>query len=218
MAWGNENTAQNKTASLADLRTIIADRLQTAQRRLDPASATAAFADANASHHDSMIGSLIFGMVCWTPVMEMFGGSMDGAMAVAVNSPMLAAAADGLSMVWDEKAYKNRRRMGSLTVAFKDGIYHGGRNQAGNVTPAQIKRNFNMIAANENARFAYDAAAEVAGMSEMLDMIDRLEQRGVSLIALDANQSVSQTLHAALSQNMQKPKVYGQSALMRMAA
>ena len=59
----------------------------------------AAFADANASHHDNMIGSLIFGMVCWTPFMDAFGANLDGAMAVAAKSPMLAAAADGLSML-----------------------------------------------------------------------------------------------------------------------
>lgn len=217
MALGNENKGAQQSVSLVDLRNVIADRLQAAQRRLDPASATAAFADANASHHDNMIGSLIFGMVCWAPFMDAFGGHLDGALAVAAKSPMLAAAADGLSMVWDEKAYKNRRRS-ILSIAFKDGVYHGGRNQSGNLTAEQVKRKFNMVAANENARYAYDAGAEIAGMSEMLDMIDRLEQQGVNLIALDKNQPVSASLTAALSSQGRKGAVYGQKHLLRMAA
>ena len=217
MALGNENKGAQQSVSLVDLRSVIADRMQAAQRRLDPASATAAFADANASHHDNMIGSLIFGLVCWTPFMDAFGANLDGAMAVAAKSPVLAAAADGLSMVWDEKAYKNRRRS-ILSAAFKDGIYHGGRNQSGNLTADQVKRKFNLSAANENARYAYDAGAEIAGMAEMLDMIDRLEQQGVTLIALDNSQAVSTSLHAAVTNQGRKPAVYGQSHMLRMAA
>ncbi len=218
MAWGKENNAAQQTVSLADLRTVIADRLQAAQRRLDPASATAAFADANASHHDSMIGSLIFGMVCWTPCIDVLAANMlDGAVAAAATSPVLAAAADGLSLVWDEKAYKNRRR-NTLSIAFKDGIYHGGRKQAGNLNADQVKRKFNMVAANENARYAYDAGAEIAGMSEMLDAIDRLEQQGVTLIALEKGLPVSASLTAAVAKQGRKPAVYGQSHILRMAA
>lgn len=216
MAWGIEK-AEQQTVSLADVRAAVADRLQAAQRRLDPASATAAFADASASHHDSMIGSLIFGMVCWAPFMTAFSGCMDHVVAAAANSPVLAAAADGLSLVYDEKAYKNRRR-NKLSISFKDGIYHGGRNQAKHVTPAAMKRSFNMVAANENALYAYDAGAEIAGMSEMLDMIDLLEQQGVSLIALQRRLPVSESLRAAVGRKGKKPAVYGQNHLLRAAA
>lgn len=218
MAWGKENKVAQQTVSLADLRTVVADRMQAAQRRLDPASASAAFAEANASHHDSMIGSLIFGMVCWTPCIDVLATNMmDGAIAAAATSPALAAAADGLSLVWDEKAYKNRRRS-VLSIAFKDGIYHGGRKQTGNLSADQVKRKFNMVAANENARYAYDAGAEIAGMAEMLDMIDRLEQQGVTLIALDAGLPISASLTAAVAKQGKKPAVYGQSQMLRMAA
>ncbi len=215
MACEKQNTAVQKTASLADLRTVIADRMQTAQRRLDPNSATAAFA--NASHHDSMIGSLIFGMVCWMPCMDMFGGQMDGLMAAAANSPTLAAAADGLSLVWDEKAHKNRRR-GFLSVSFKDGIYHGGRNQAGNVISDHLKKAFNLVAANENAAYAYDAAAEVAGLAEMLDAIDMLERQGVLLLALDPAQPVSRLLQTAVKQKAGKVLPVAASPILRAVA
>lgn len=217
MAWGNKMKAHQHTVSLTDLRTVVADRLQAAQRRLDPASVTAAFAEANASHHDNMIGSLIFGMVCWAPFMSAFGSSMNTMVAAAANSPVLSAAADGLSMVYDEKAYKNRRRR-KLAIAFKDGVYHGGRKQVNNLTGDQVKRKFNMVAANENSRFAKDAAAEVAGMAEMLDMIDRLEQRGATMVVLDRSLPVSASLAAAVNEQGKKPALYGQSYMMHMAA
>lgn len=217
MAWVKDNTAAQQAVSLNDLRTLVADRLQTAQRRLDPASATAAFAQASQSQHDAMVGSLIFGMLCWGPIMEMFAGQLDGGLAATVSSPAVGAVVDGASMVWDEKAYKNRHR-GLLAIAFKDGVYHGGRKQAKILDRAQVKKDFNLTAANENNQYVFDAEAEIAGMAEMLDIIDHLEQRGATAVALEQGQPISHTLRAAVATKVQgdKPAVFGRS--LRLAA
>lgn len=214
MTWGMKSKAVEHTVGVAELRVMVLDRLQSAERRLDPASASAAFARANDNGQDTMLGSLLLGMVGWTPVMDAMGGSMDGALAVAANSPLLAAAADGLSMIWDEKAYKNRRRRGLMAI-FKDGAYHGGRRQAGIMTADQMKKNFNLVSANENGAFAYDAGAEVAGMNEMLDMLDRMEKEGVALLKLNTREAVSTQLKTASAPVAKNPEPRLASALRK---
>lgn len=194
MAWGIENKEAQHTVGVAALRVMVLDRLQVAERRLDPASVAAAFERANDNSQDTMVGSLLLGMLGWTPIVDSLG--LEGAFASAANSPVLAAAADGLSMVWDEKAYKNRRRRG-LAAIWKDGAYHGGRRQDGIMTAEQMKRKFNLVSANENGAFAYDTQAEIAGMNEMLDMLDRLEKEGVTLLKLSTRQAISAQLKTA---------------------
>ncbi len=194
MAWGMENKEAQHTVGVAALRVMVLDRLQMAERRLDPASVAAAFERANDNSQDTMLGSLLLGMLGWTPIVDSLG--LEGAFASAANSPVLAAAADGLSMVWDEKAYKNRRRRG-LAAIWKDGAYHGGRRQDGIMTAEQMKRKFNLVSANENGAFAYDTQAEIAGMNEMLDMLDRLEKEGVTLLKLSTRQAISAQLKTA---------------------
>jgi hypothetical protein len=189
-----KSKAAEHTVGITELRVMVLDRLQNAERRAAPASATAAFNRANDNSQDNMMGSLLLGMLGWAPMMEAVGGMSD-AFSAAAHSPLLAAAADGFSMVLDEKANKNRRRRGWVAV-FKDGIYHGGRRQAGVMTAADMKKNFNLVSANENAAFAADADAEIAGMNEILDMLDRLEKEGLIQMKLSTGETVASQLNA----------------------
>lgn len=194
MAWECENNAA-QTVDLGVLRLMVADRLQDAQRRFDPASASAAFAAAN-NDNDNLVGSLLFGMLCWAPFMASFNL---GAAGAVVQSPLAAAVADGISLVWDEKVMKNRRLRRSFN-ALKDGLYHGGRRQNAQAAKKEMAARFNLVAANENAQYAYDTGAEIAGMAQMLENIDALERARVTEIALKPAQAISTGLDAAVRQ------------------
>ena len=74
MQHGFQNTDSKQTVSIIDVRRAVLNRLEGAQRRLDPASMTAMFNRANDSGVDSLIGSLIFSLVTWVP----FAASLEG--------------------------------------------------------------------------------------------------------------------------------------------
>lgn len=216
MAWGKEKQAQQEHAvGLNDLRLMIADRLQVAQRRCDPASASAAFARANDNGQDNLIGSLLLGMLCFAPVMAAFNGSAAATAAVGAAHTPWTSLIEGISMVWDEKAIKNRRLRRAFNV-FKDGIYHGGRRQEGTLSQKEMAAKFNMVSANENAAFSVDAAAEVAALNDMLDSIDALERKGVRMLSLDETKAVSTNLREASA--VSTPKTMNRkSAALRIA-
>jgi len=210
MSWGFNNTDNYITVPVAQMREAAHSRLQAAQRRLTPHNASEAFrrAASNNNSQDGLVGSLLFSLLTWVPFMDMLG-EMDSSAADAfdfLNNPFIAAAADGLSLVFDEKASRNR--------TFKDGIYHGGRRQDRIISPMSKSLNgkFNLLAANENARFNYDAGAEVACLSELIEKLDDLEKQGVSLIRMDPRQSVSTVLKQS-EKNMRNDK-----AMRRFAA
>jgi hypothetical protein len=192
--FNNQDTAA--TVTISQIRNMAYNRLQSAQRRVDPANtATASFNRAanNNSSQDSLIGGLIFGMLTWVPFMDSLGGAFDidfddlalGGISVQTANAIM----DGVSALWDEKAYKNRE--------IKDGVYHGGRRQDPIVTGNKMAKKFNLVSANENSRYSYDANAEIAGMNEILDMLDTLEKRGVSMIRLEQKDCASTVLKNA---------------------
>lgn len=206
MAFGFDKNSTQTTVTISQLRNVVTDRLQAAQGR-------AGLTDSFNGAADNMVGSLLFSLLTWTPIMAGLESAIEGAFGPsdafnALSSPALAAAADGVSMLADEKATKNR--------IVKVGAYHGGRRQDPIMAPKKMNGKFNMVAANENNRFAYDALAEVAAMNEMLDMLDSLEKAGVSMLRLDEGKPVYESLKALTA----KPKagMTRTAAPLRMAA
>lgn len=198
MQHGFQNTDSKQTVSLVDLRRAVLNRLEMAQRRLDPASMTAMFNRANDSGVDGLMGGLIFSLVTWVPFAASLDGLLDHGSVASdafniANGPVVAAAADGLTMIWDEKANKKRslRR-----VDFKEGIYHGGRRQEASIGPKKrkVQPKFNLVAANENSRFAYDTNSEIVALNDMLNTLDQLAKDGVTLLSVDAKTPVSKSL------------------------
>lgn len=215
MSNGFESKNTATTLTITQLRNMAATRLQSAERRLAPGAA-AAFNRAG-SAQDSMIGSLLFSLLIWTPVMhalnhgvsQLFGHS-DG-MDMLCN-PLTEAFMEASSMLRDEKAYANRSR--------KVGIYHGGRRQDEIVSPFNKKlgKSFNFVSANENSRFSMDANTEVAAMSEIIDMLDRMEKDGVTMVRIDAGVAATEVIKAVDNKSIFNPaKARFASALRRAA-
>lgn len=185
MKWGFNKQAGNNNeaiAAVSDLRSQVQNRLQDAYKRLDPKNA---FGRASQSGtEESMVGSLLFGMLTWTPFLQGLEIGMEDMLGENIElfdtaaDPTLCAVFDGVAMAWDEKANKNRQR--------KLSDYPEGRRNDP-IFERRLARPFNLVAANDNVRFARDTQAEIACMSEMLDMLSDLEADGVSMLRLDAN-------------------------------
>jgi hypothetical protein len=169
---------------ISQLRGQINTRMESAYKRLDP---KAAFNQASRGSEESMIGSLLFGMLVWGSFFQglemglenMYGEDMEAFSTMA--DPTLCAAFDGLSMVWDDKANKNRKR--------KLNDYPEGRRDDP-IFDRPLNRRFNLVSANDNSRFTRDAQAEIACMSEMLDQLSDMEAEGVHMIRLDTKEAV----------------------------
>jgi len=216
MTRGYSANAHNKdhyvTADVSDLRQQVVSRLRSAQNRADPKGAFGRAARAGSD--DGMIGGLLFGMLCWAPFMQgielgledAFGGDIE--MLDSMQDPTLCAVFDGVSMVADDNSRDRRHR--------KVEGYPEGRRQDAIMDP--IKRKFNMVSANENSRFAYDAHAEVACMSELLDALDDLQNRGVSLLRLDPRLPVYAALRQAQAGLHRSPVMSSFSTPVRKSA
>lgn len=192
MKWGfNKQAGNNNEAivSISDLRGQVQNRLQDAYKRLDPKNAFGRASQSSAE--ESMVGSLIFSMLTWTPFMQGLELGMENMLGENIDffdtaaDPTLCAVFDGVAMAWDEKANKNRQR--------KLSDYPEGRRNDP-IFESRLKRPFNLVSANDNVRFKRDTQAEIACMSEMLDMLSDLEADGVSMLRLDANAPVLSVL------------------------
>lgn len=194
MNKGLDNKKNQVTVGINQLRAEAMNRLDSAQKKLNPNNE---IPDASA---DSTLGGLILSLLTWTPIMHGMGGlgleGFDRAASLddsAAHGGALTAAFEGLSTVFDESANKNRGR--------KLNDYPEGRRKAF-FSSKPLNNKFNFAAANENFRFSHDAAAEIASMAEILDMLDVLEKEGVSSIGLDTQGSV----HAILKQTVKALK------------
>ncbi len=185
MKWGfNKQAGNNNEAIIAvsDLRGQVQNRLQDAYKRLDPKNAFGRASQVGGE--ESMIGSLLFSMLTWTPFMEGLELGMEGSLGENIElfdaavDPTLCAVFDGVALAWDEKANKNRQR--------KLSDYPEGRRNDP-IFERQLARPFNLVSANDNVRLSRDTQAEIACMSEMLDMLSDLEADGVSMLRLDAH-------------------------------
>lgn len=185
MKWGFNKQAGNNneaTVAISDLRGQVQNRLQDAYKRLDPKNAFGRASQAGGE--ESMIGSLLFSMLTWTPFMQGLELGMENLLGENIElfdtaaDPMLCAVFDGVALAWDEKANKNRQR--------KLSDYPEGR-RSDPIFESRLSRPFNLVSANDNVRLSRDTQAEIACMSEMLDMLNDLEADGVSMLRLDAN-------------------------------
>lgn len=187
MKWGfNKQTAKHDNETIvatSQLRGQIQNRLQDAYKRLDPKNA---FGRASqVSGEESMVGSLLFSVLTWTPFMQGLEMGLEGTMGENIDlfdtaaDPTLCAVFDGVAIAWDDKANKNRQR--------KLSDYPEGRRNDP-IFERPLHRPFNLVAANDNARFARDTQAEIACMSEMLDMLSDMEADGVTMLRLNADQ------------------------------
>ena len=186
MKWGFNKQAGNNneaTVAICDLRGQVQNRLQDAYKRLDPKNAFGR-ASSQAGGEESMIGSLLFSMLTWTPFMQGLELGMENLLGENIDmfdmaaDPTMCAVFDGVAMAWDEKANKNRQR--------KLSDYPEGR-RSDPIFESRLTRPFNLVSANDNVRLRRDTQAEIACMSEMLDMLSDLEADGVTALRLDAN-------------------------------
>lgn len=184
------NKAVNKerevVASTTEMRAQIVSRLDEAYKRLNPANA---FAKA-AGHEESLMGGLLMGALAWAVLMPALQFAFAGNEAVSnmlngAADPTLCAAFEGAAFMADERCNKFR--------ATKSAMYPKGRKQdVMNARP--MNRKFNLVAANQNYRFKIDARNEVAYMAEMLEMIDKMEKRGVNELPVDMSRPLYDTL------------------------
>jgi hypothetical protein len=92
MAFGFDKNSTQTTVTISQLRNVVTDRLQAAQGR-------AGLTDSFNGAADNMVGSLLFSLLTWTPIMAGLESAIEGAFGPsdafnALSSPALAAAAD----------------------------------------------------------------------------------------------------------------------------
>jgi len=176
MALGS-NKNREVVASTTEMRTQIVSRLDAAYQRLNPANTFARVA----GREETLLGSLVIGMLGWAAFGEMLNLAFSGneaaqGMLETANDPKLCAVLDGLSELADERCNKFRYS--------KSAMYPNGRKHD-SIKAQPVNRKFNLVAANQNYRFKLDAHNEIAYMAEMLDMIDKMEKDGVSDLRID---------------------------------
>lgn len=183
------NQDNETIVATSQLRAQVQNRLQDAYKRLDPKNAFGRVSQVGGE--ESMVGSLLFSILTWTPFMQGLEIGMEDMLGENVElfdtaaDPTLCAVFDGLAVAWDDKANKNRQR--------KLNDYPEGR-RADTIFERPLHRPFNLVAANDNARFARDTQAEIACMSEMLDMLNDMEADGVTMLRLDPAQPLRPVL------------------------
>lgn len=186
----NRSAQAKNIIAIDDLRHQAYKRLTTAHMKLNP---KAAFND-NAKKQDgadSMLGSIFLNMLCGGAFAAAFGHALHlpDTHAEIVPHVSLSSAFEGVSMMLDEKAYQNRAR--------KLDLYPQGRRRDP-MHEQPIKRKFNLVSGNDNARFSTDAYAEIAAMSEILDMADQLEKDGVRAVRIDENEAAYHAVKGAI--------------------
>lgn len=210
MNTGFNAAAQKKdniTVDLSDLYRAVGARLEKAYQRQ---GLTSNFNQQNtrAGAEDSLLGSLIFSSLTWGA----FFAGMEAAMPAGcedaldiAQAPVVAAVIDGIGLVTDEQARKNRARI-------INALYPKGRRQDP-IVGAKKRDSFNLVAANQNSNFTYDLEAEIACMSEILDMLDKLAKNNVTLVSIDAQAPVYDTLKAS-EKNMGKTSTLNNRFMM----
>ncbi|MDP2205796.1 MAG: hypothetical protein Q8K65_05760 [Alphaproteobacteria bacterium] len=189
MALGFNNVSNKNrevVASTTEMRAQIITRLDAAYQRLNPANTFARVA----GREETLLGSLVIGMLGWAAFGELLQVAFSGNeaaqdMLATANDPRLCAVLDGLCELADERCNKFRFS--------KSAMYPKGRKQDG-MKSQPVNRKFNLVAANQNYRFKQDARNEISYMAEMLDMIDKMEKDGVSDMRVDTARPLYDTL------------------------
>lgn len=189
------NPASNGV-SVDQLRAQATTRLNAAYLKIDP---RASFNNtAKSGGVDSLLGSMLFN--------ALVGGALCHAFAaVAPNTHIdldaeilpgvsIAGAVEAVNLLSDDQADRIRRRTP---------LYPQGRRQDP-IVNRPLKR-FNMVAANDCERFASDPRAEIACMSEILDMLDTLDKHGVDMVRIEPDKDA----YAALKNEVKAAKTRG---------
>ncbi|MDY0009943.1 MAG: hypothetical protein RBS08_09575 [Bdellovibrionales bacterium] len=191
------NSAANKNrevvASTAAMRAQIISRMNAAEARLSNS-----FNHAAASK-DTLLGGMLIGFLGWMAFGQMLQVAFAGnetmtKLLEGANDPTVCAVLDGASELVDERSSKFR--------ATKSALYPKGRKQ-GTFKDQKVNRKFNLVAANQNYRFKVDARNEVAYMAEMLEMLDTMEQKGVTEMSIDP----ARPLYDTLKENSKKARM-----------
>jgi hypothetical protein len=192
MNKGFNQIAQKKqatTVDMVDLRRAVVERLERANYRQNLKNGFNR--TAKKGSEDSLLGSLLFSSLTWGAFLGAMGGAFGGEAFDMIDGPVFAAAIDGLTMLTDEQARQRKARI-------YNALYPQGRRQD-RIIGASRRSQFNLVSANDNSRFTYDADAEAVCMIKLLDMIDSLAKTGVTLISVDAKATVYDTLTANAS-------------------
>ena len=194
MVWGFNNNARHTTANVEGIRAQVVQTLHGSFHRLEAKGISREFAAASKQGDPlgdmGILGSLLAHIVMWGAIlhgMESFVESRVGPVALfdAFNHSILAPAFEAASMLTDDKAHVNRRRV------LND--YPEGRRQPTLFDPA-LNKKFNLVAANDEWRFNFDTQAEMACMFEMLDMLGDIERQGIYTLEMNTDRSVYDTL------------------------
>lgn len=194
MKQGFNNIAHDNSGvvtSTGALRDQTLQRLHGVYKKLDAKGVSATFSRAARAGGDAvgdmgLIGGLIANMVMWMPFFDALEQTLEAHVGDVCGFDMmrdstLMAVMDGLCMYRDDKV------QGSRTRVLYD--YPEGRRRDP-ISDQPLNKKFNLVSANDNLRFGYDAEAEIACLFEILDTLEALEKEGVSLLQLDQKEPV----------------------------
>lgn len=205
----NAGKSQNVTVHIRELRAQAHNHLAAAWKMLAPN------AGKPQGQEDSLVGSLILGLLTWAPIMAGVeqaaanAGIEGGGMMDALANPAICAVMDGIGLLWDEEANKNRIR--------KTDMYPQGRRQDG-IFGRPLNRRFNMVAVNDNIRLRRDAQGEIVRIAEVLTMLDKMESEGVTMVSVDTQMPLYDALKGLKTANRRNDGIRSFSMAMRKCA
>lgn len=189
------NHNKNITVSIAQLREQTSTGLEKAYQKLNMKGDTAR--QFNSCSEDGFLGGFLLGFLFSGALISALGNAFPGLNMDWMQNHSLCTAFDAVAMLTDEEARKHRFRR-------VEG-YPQGRRQDRIET---VNHKFNLVAANENGNFTYDAQAEVACLSELLNMLDDLARQNVTSMNISKTDSVYKTLKT-VGRKMKKDDVMG---------
>ena len=186
------NDDRGAAVSLKAVRGNALQRLAGVQQSLegkgvDTASIRAAKADPVGDM--GILGSLIMGVIMGGPLSSLLHSNFS--VLAAFNHEAALSGLDGIAVLRDQAVEGYRSR--------KLSAYPEGRRRCA-LEAARVGKKFNLVSANQNNRFSYDVQADMACMYEIIDMLDRLEDAGVTTICLDQRKPAYEALQQATGQ------------------
>lgn len=203
MASHSKNNEQ-ATVSLDALRGQAMKRLSGIQQRLENKGVGAAFiksARPDPIGDMGFMGSLVMDMILGGAFSSFLGAGMTD----AFNCVSAVAGLEGVAALTDETAHSYRGR--------KLSDYPEGRRRCA-LEAARVGKKFNLVSPKQTSHFSYNAQADLACMFEILDMLDKLESEGVSMIRLDPQEPVYTVLKGATTSLFRKGAVRNYSTPM----
>jgi hypothetical protein len=122
------------------------------------------------------MGSLAFHALLGGPMAAFMADnfSFDLGLTGHFNEAATMGVMEGLSALEDTAAQKGSHKK------LRSALYPKGRNTKADVKKTKTKAKFNRVAANQNGKFTFDVQAELAYMYELVDMLEKLEQQGIT--------------------------------------